>query len=101
MRTLPEILAEISALGPMLPGSIRKTTQLKKDKNGNPVRYTSSPIYTYTDIESGRQRHKRVNPKLYERVKELTAGYAQYRKLLKEYDEALISANYPCGAKKN
>lgn len=101
MRTLPEILADISALGPMLPGSIRKTTQKKKDKNGNENIYESSPIYTYTDPETGKQRQKRVNKKLYEKICELIDNYSKFKILLKEYDEALVKAYYPDGSKKN
>lgn len=98
---LSEILAEISGLGPMLPGSIRKTTQKKADRDGHVKVYPSSPIYTYTDRATGKQRNKRVNPRLYARVLELTRNYARFVDLLKEYDDVLVHSNYPLGSKKN
>ena len=82
-RTSGEIFAEMAAVGPMLPGSIRRTWQKKATKSGVKT-YGSSPIYTFPAPGGRGQRSKRVPAELFAEVKSLTDNYRKYMRLEKE-----------------
>ena len=82
--TVASVIAELAAYGPFLPGSVRKTTQKGRPrKDGTRKTYPSSPIYTWTDPDTGRQRSRRIPAAAFGRVKALTARYAGAKALLK------------------
>ena len=84
LDTFASVIAELAAYGPFLPGSIRKTTQKGRPrKDGTRKTYPSSPIYTWTDPDTGRQRSRRIPAAAFGRVKALTAQYDGARALLK------------------
>lgn len=83
-ESVASVLAELAAYGPFLPGSVRKTTQKGRPrKDGSRKTYPSSPIFTWTDPATGRQRSKRIPPAAYPKAKALCARYAGARALLK------------------
>ncbi len=98
-RTSGEIFAEMAALGPMLPGSVRRTTQKKATKGGVKT-YASSPIYTYPDPAGRGQRSKRIPSGLFEEVKALTENYRRYMRLEREFLAAQMRENLPGPKKK-
>ncbi len=98
-RTSGEIFAEMAAVGPMLPGSIRRTWQRKATKSGVKT-YGSSPIYTFPAPGGGGQRSKRVPAGLFGEVKALTENYRKYMELEKEFLAAQLRENMPGRKKK-
>lgn len=82
--TVASVIAELAAYGPFLPGSVRKTTQKGRPrKDGTRKTYPSSPIFTWTDPDTGRQRSRRIPARAFGQVKALTARYAGAKALLK------------------
>ena len=98
-RTSGEIFAEMAAVGPMLPGSIRRTWQKKATKSGVKT-YGSSPIYTFPAPGGRGQRSKRVPAELFAEVKSLTDNYRTYMRLEKEFLAAQLRENMPGRKKK-
>ena len=82
--SVASVIAELAAYGPFLPGSIRKTTQKGRPrKDGTRKTYPASPIYTWTNPETGRQQSMRIPAAAFGRVKALTARYAGAKALFK------------------
>ena len=103
-RSSAEILAEMSALGAMLPGSIRKTFRTYHTKKRGDVRAEAQPIYTTWDPEKKRQVSRHVPRECFEEIRAMTLNYARYRELQRELDAALVRENTPaggCALKKN
>ena len=99
--TTASVLAEIAAYGAFLPGSVRKTTEKRKLKNGKEKVYEAQPIYTYTDAASGKQKSKRIPKTAYGRVLDLTRKYKGMKKLIARFEAAAVAENLDDGSKKN
>lgn len=103
-RSSAEIAAEMSALGAMLPGNIRKTFRTYSTKKRGEVRAEAQPIYTTWDPVKKRQVSRHVPKAYFEEIRAMTLNYARYRELQKEFDAALVRENMPMGglaSKKN
>ena len=98
-RTSGEIFAEMAAIGPMLPGSVRRTSQKKATRSGVKT-YGSSPIYTFPDPGGKGQRSRRIPAELFDEVKALTENYRRFRRLEKEFLAAQMRENAPGSKKK-
>lgn len=95
------VLAEIAAFGEFLPGSVRKTWQKRKLRNGQIKVYEAQPIYTYTDPRSSKQVSKRIPKAAYPHVLALTAKYKELKKLISRFEAAAVMENLDRDSKKN
>ena len=87
--TVAEVLAEMAAYGPFLPGSVRKCTQKGRPRaDGTRKTYPAPPIYTWPDPASGRQKCMRIPYGAFDKVRELTRRYAGAKKLFRRLLEA-------------
>ena len=88
-RSSAEVAAEMSTLGAMLPGSIRKTFRTYSTKKRGEVRVEAQPIYTTWDPVKKRQVSRHVPKERFEEIRAMTLNYARYRELQREFDAAL------------
>lgn len=98
--TTASVLAEIAACGEFLPGSVRKTWEKRRLKDGTEKRYEAQPIYTYTDPDTGRQVPKRIPKAAYPRVRALTLKYREIKKLMARFEAAAVAENLESDSKK-
>lgn len=99
-RALATILADIANLPPFLPGSIRKGgVQRHRNKAGKMVEYKAMPRLHYR--RNGQWVDKRFHESLWETMKELTSNYKKFKKLIAEFEEAVLQENLPDKSKKN
>ena len=95
-RKSVEIIADIAKLGPMLPGSVRRT-KTKVRRNGKVFVYDAQPIYTTWDPAKKRQVSKRIPTECFDAVSRMTKERGRLDELLKELDAALVKENLPAG----
>jgi len=100
-ESVTTILAEIAAYGEFLPGSVRKTHDKRTLANGKQKVYEAQPIYTYSDLGTGRQVSKRIPKDAFDRVKGLTRRYKGFKKLVARLMRAVIAENLGGDSKKN
>lgn len=98
-RSSAEVAAEMSTLGAMLPGSIRKTFRTYSTKKRGEVRVEAQPIYTTWDPVKKRQVSRHVPKERFEEIRAMTLNYARYRELQREFDEALVRENMPAAGR--
>lgn len=92
-KTTSSIIEKIINLGPFLPGSVRKTKEKRTLKNGKIKVYEAQPIYTYTDLETGKQKQKRIKKSEFDYVYKLTQKHKEFKKLIAEFELAAIKEN--------
>lgn len=95
------VVALIAAYGEFLPGSVRRTKDKRVLASGKTKVYEAQPIYTYTDLGTGKQVSKRIPKDAFARVKKLTRRYKGFKKLMARLVRAAISENLGDDAKKN
>lgn len=100
MRPSVEIMAEINALGAMLPGSVRRSFGRRTLKSGKVVTDEKQPIYTTWDPVRKRQVSKRIPKACFEAVRGMTEERRRLDALLAELDAALLRENMPDGDSK-
>ncbi len=98
-RSSAEVAAEMSTLGAMLPGSIRKTFRTYSTKKRGEVRVEAQPIYTTWDPVKKRQVSRHVPKECFEEIRAMTLNYARYRELQREFDAALARENMPAAGR--
>lgn len=98
-RSVAEIFADMAAIGAFLPGSVRASTDRRRNAKGEVVAYEAQPIFTYR-AGNGRHRCKRIPKSSFEVVKALVGNYRRFKALLAELEWAMVEAHLP-GSKKN
>ena len=93
-KPFADILARIAAIGPFLPGSVRKTSDKRRNAAGEPVVYEGQPLFNF------RGKDVRIPKAAYEEVKRRTENYKAFQALVAEFEEAAVRAWLPKGSKK-
>ncbi len=93
-KPFSDILARIAAIGPFLPGSVRKTSDKRKNAAGETIVYEGQPLFNF------RGKDVRIPKAAYAEVKQRTENYRRFQALVAEFEEAAVSAWLPKGAKK-
>ena len=100
LRSSVEIMADINALGAMLPGSVRRSFGRRKLKSGKVVTDEKQPIYTTWDPVRKRQVSKRIPKDCFEAVRAMTEERRRLDTLVAELDAAMLRENMPDGDSK-
>ena len=93
-------MADINALGAMLPGSVRRSFGRRTLKSGKVVTDEKQPIYTTWDPTRKRQVSKRIPKDCFEAVRAMTEERRRLDALLAELDAATLHENMPDGDSK-
>ena len=98
-RNVAVIFADMAAIGPFLPGSVRATKDRRRNAQGRVVVYEAQPIFTYR-VGKGRHKCKRIPKEAFGRVKTLVENYRRFKALRAELEGAMVEAHLP-DSKKN
>lgn len=87
------LFSEMAAVGPFLPGSVRRSLDRRKDAQGHVRVYEGQPILNYR--VGNRRKDKRIPKEAYPRVKELTENYRRFETLRRQLEAAMVEAHLP------
>lgn len=88
-RNVADIFADMAAIGPFLPGSVRTSKDKRTNKKGEVVVYEAQPIFTYR-IGRGRYQCKRIPKDAFPQVKALVENHHRFQSLLSELEAAMV-----------
>ena len=96
---IAEIFDQMSRTIPFLPGSVRRSTDKRRNAKGETKIYEGQPIFNYA--VGGKRKDKRIPKESFERVRQMTLNYKRFKELEAQLQQLLVDAYLPDVKKKS